>query len=321
MMFARKLLVHLLFLFFDRGVALLNRQAFRGPSFDLDFLGRLGGPQRISPDGGVGVAIHLLHTIRSDPVLQEGAELLLIRLLVILQQRLHVLGDVLSENVSLVHLGIVLFGLSIVTGEALVAVRDVDSAIDGTLERAEDLGAGGSAGEADVEVGAEGAVLSVDVLNAEILAVGLRLTLVDLVEAELSEDSPGDEQTGAVGGGVVRQPDLDAVFGELVSVSGLHDHVSVNTGVRYLTDDVLVCHADDQSVLGSIVLVLILANQASSGKVVGFALATALVFDLEPFEVGLIFDNFDESHDSFGYGVNATTRQRLYETLLSNSNK
>ena len=55
MMFARKLLVHLLFLFFDRGVggvlgvggdesrlllrhtrlALLDRQAFRGPSFDL----------------------------------------------------------------------------------------------------------------------------------------------------------------------------------------------------------------------------------------------------------------------------------------------
>ncbi len=50
----------------------------------LDFLGRLGGPQRISPDGGVGVAIHLLHTIRSDPVLQEGAELLLIRLKMIM---------------------------------------------------------------------------------------------------------------------------------------------------------------------------------------------------------------------------------------------
>ena len=53
------------------------------------------------------------------------------------------------------------------------------------LERAEDLGAGGSAGEADVEVGAEGAVLSVDVLHAEILAVGLRLPFVDLVETVL----------------------------------------------------------------------------------------------------------------------------------------
>merc|ERR1719167_141279 len=233
MIFARKLLVHLLFLFFDRSVGgalgvsgderrlllrhtrltLLDRQALRGPSLNLDFLGRLGSPQRISPDGGVGIAIHLLHTIRSDPVLQEGAELLLIRLLVILQQRLHVLGDVLSENVSLVHLGIVLFGLSVVTGEALVAVRDVYSAINGALERAEDLGAGGRAGEADVEVGAEGAVLSVDVLHAEILAVGLCLPFVDLV---------------------------DAVLGEFVSVSGLNDHVSINTGVRYLADDVLV---------------------------------------------------------------------------------
>ena len=63
----------------------------------------------------------------------------------------------------------------------------------------------------------------------------------------LGQDPSGDQKSRAVGGGVVRQPDLDAVFGEFVSVSGLNDHVSINTGVRYLADDVLVCHADDQS--------------------------------------------------------------------------
>ena len=57
----------------------ITRSLRMDPTY-LDFLGRLGSPQRISSDGGVGVAIHLLHTIGSDPVLQEGAELLLIRL-------------------------------------------------------------------------------------------------------------------------------------------------------------------------------------------------------------------------------------------------
>ena len=68
-----------------------------------------------------------------------------------------------------------------------------------------------------------------------------------ILNAYLGQDSPGDQEAGAVGGGIVGQPDLDAVFGEFVSVSGLNDHVSVNTGVRYLTDDVLVGKSDDQS--------------------------------------------------------------------------
>ena len=66
----------------------------------------------------------------------------------------------------------------------------------------------------------------------------------------LGQDSPGDQEAGAVGGGIVGQPDLDAVFREFVSVSGLDDHVSVNTGIRYLTDDVLVGKSNDQSERG-----------------------------------------------------------------------
>merc|ERR1712002_1260429 len=188
-------------------LALLDGKALSRPSLNLDFLGGLFRPHWIRPDGGVSVSVHRLHAISSHAVLHELTELLLVSLFILVEEALHVLGDVSPEDVLLVDLGVVF-------GESPVAVRDVDAPVDGALERAEDLGAGGGAGEADVEVGAEGAVLSVDVLHAEILAVGLRLTLVDLVEAELSEDSPGDEQTGAVGGGVVRQPDLDAVFGE-----------------------------------------------------------------------------------------------------------
>ena len=61
-------------------------------------------------------------------------------------------------------------------------------------------------------------------------------------------------------------------------------------------------------VLGSVVLVLILANEATPCEVIGFSFATALVLDLEPLEVGLILDNLDKSHDSFGYGANGTRK-------------
>lgn len=67
----------------------------------------------------------------------------------------------------------------------------------------------------------------------------------------LGQDPASDQETSAVGSGVIRQPDLDAVFRELVRVSGLDNHVSVNTSVRYLTDDVLVGETDDQPEQGS----------------------------------------------------------------------
>jgi len=297
--------------------ALLDGQALRGPTLHLDVLVRLLCPQGIGADGGVSIAVHRLNSIGGDSMLHELAELLLVRLFVIFKEALHIFGDMLAKDVFLVDFGVVLFALGVKSGESPVAVGDVDASVNGALEGAEDLGSGGSTSQADVEVSAEGAVFSVDVLNAEILAVGLRLALVNLVQTELGKNSPGYQETRAVGGGVVRQPDLDAVFGEFVSVSGLNDHVSVNTGVRYLTDDVLVGKSDDQSVLGSVVLVLILADKTTSGEVIGLSTATALVLDLKPLEVGLVLDNLDESHDSFGYGANGTRQsQTSTGTLL-----
>ena len=65
-------------------------------------------------------------------------------------------------------------------------------------------------------------------------------------------------------------------------------------------------------VLGSVVLILILADKATSGEVIGLARTTALVLDLEPLEVGLVLDDFNESHDSFGYGANGTKSYSFY---------
>ena len=83
------------------------------------------------------------------------------------------------------HFRIVFFAFGVESREALVGVRDINAAIDGTLESAEDLGAGRRAGEADVEVSAEGAVLSINILHAEVLAVGISLAFVNFVETVL----------------------------------------------------------------------------------------------------------------------------------------
>ena len=62
----------------------------------------------------------------------------------------------------------------------------------------------------------EGAGSVVLVLHAEVVTVNLCGALVHLVEVELLEDPPGQQQPGAVGGGVVGQTNLDAIPGELM---------------------------------------------------------------------------------------------------------
>lgn len=47
-----------------------------------------------------------------------------------------------------------------------------------------------------------------------------------------------------------------------------------------MADDVTIGEADDETVLGSIILVLGLGDEAFAGVVVGFALSTTLVFGL-----------------------------------------
>lgn len=68
---------------------------------------------------------------------------------------------------------------------------------------------------------------------------------------------------------VVRQPDLHSVPRQLVSVGGRHDVVSFDLGVGNLGNDVLVGAANHQAVLGGIVLVLVLDDQAVRRGVAG----------------------------------------------------
>lgn len=67
-----------------------------------------------------------------------------------------------------------------------------------------------------------------------------------------------------------------------MSVRSHEDLVTTNLRGDDLSDDVAVGEADDETVLGRIVLVLRLGGQALAGIVVGLSLPAALVLDLVP---------------------------------------
>ena len=174
------------------------------------------------------------HAVGGDSELDEAGELALVRLVVVLLQVPHVVGHVLAEDVVTVHTRVEVLALGVVAGEAFVAVRDVETAIDGALHGSEHLGAGGGARQTDVQVAAERARTVVHRLHQVVGAVHVLVALVHGVEGDLLEQPARDQQTGAVGSRVVGEPDLDAVLGQLVSVCGAHDHVSLKTSIRYL---------------------------------------------------------------------------------------
>ena len=106
--------------------------------------------------------------------------------------------------------------------------------------------------------------------------------------------SSGEKKTSAVSCGVVGQSNLNAVAGQLVTVGGSQDTVSLQPGVGNLATDVLVGASDDHAVLGRVVFVLGLNDETLAGIVVGLTLTTPAELDLEPLEVRLAFDELDE---------------------------
>lgn len=98
-----------------------------------------------------------------------------------------------------------------------------------------------------------------------------------------------------VGGGSPEITHLDSVLGQLVRVGGADNAISLNASVSDLGGDVPVGQTHNQTVLGSVVLVLVLEDQALASIVVGLSLTTPLELNLVPLEVLLVLHNFYET--------------------------
>lgn len=79
-----------------------------------------------------------------------------------------------------------------------------------------------------------------------------------------------------------------------MSVSRGQDKVALDLCVDDLANDVRVGETNDKAILGRVILVLVLNDQALASIVVSLALASAAVLDLVALEVGLVLDSLDE---------------------------
>ena len=157
----------------------------------LDVLLGLGGADGVLADGSKCLLVVALDVSGLDSVLDVLGELGVVSLLVRLLERLHVVGNVETVDVLAVNGGIELLGLGVVAREAAVAVGDVKTTIDGTLEGSEDTGTSRGALETDVEEGAEWASGALLGLNVVLGTVGGGLASVRVSEAELGERLAG----------------------------------------------------------------------------------------------------------------------------------
>lgn len=244
----------------------------------------IGLLEGVLADGLVGLGVEVLETVGLNVVRNVLDELAVVALLIVVGQSLHVLGNVATVDVLAESLSVQLLGLHVVARESLLRVGDEDAAVGSTLEGTKDTGTSGGTGKTNVEEGLEGAALAIiglSGLGEGELTISLLNTDKALVEAELAEDTAGNQETGGVGGSPVGQTVVDAVGLELVGVGSGEDLVTRDLRADDLHDDVLVGEADNQAVLGSIVLVLGLGDEALTGIVVGLALTSSLVLSLE----------------------------------------
>jgi hypothetical protein len=265
------------------------------PSLLLAGLGvLLLGVAWVSSDGVVALLVHGLEGVAVDAGLHVLRELLGVGLLVVLLELLHVLGNVATEDVFAVGLGIEVVLFVVVAWESLGGVWDIEATINGTLECAKDLVTGGGSGETGVQEASEWAWTVVAWLHVVLVTIDLLLSLVKLVELHLLEESPGEEETGAVVSGVVLEADRDAELGQLVGVGGADDNITAHSGVDDLADDISVGGSDNKSVFWGVKLVLVLSAEASSGLVVSLAFLSSSEFWLESLEVSLVLLDFNQ---------------------------
>jgi hypothetical protein len=75
---------------------------------------------------------------------------------------------------------------------------------------------------------------------------------------------------------------LDSIPLQFVGVSSAEDLVAGDLGGDYLTDNITICEANNETVFWCVVFVLRLSDEAFASIVIGFTSTTALVLGLIP---------------------------------------
>lgn len=234
----------------------------------------------ILTDGSVGLGVEFFQTVSLEVVVDVLVELRLVALLIVIGQGLHVLSDVSTKDVLAKGVGIELFAFLVVSRETLGVVGDVETAVRGSLQGTKDTGTGGGSVESNIKVGLERSasltILTLSSLGDLVLSISLLNSGEVFIEVKFLESSAGKQETGGVGGRPVGQTVGDTISLELVSICSNKDFVAGEFSSHELRNDVAVGEADDQAVLGGVVLVLGLRDQSLSCIVVGLVILLAV---------------------------------------------
>mmetsp|Transcript_52016 Transcript_52016/g.59410 ORF Transcript_52016/g.59410 Transcript_52016/m.59410 type:complete len:306 (-) Transcript_52016:19-936(-) len=241
-------------------------------------------------------------------VLDPFAELTLVLVSIFGFQQVHIFLDVNTHDVLSVDFGVEFTFIIFITtlgntsGESGFAMGDVETSITSSLKSTEDSGTSGSSGETNIEDSLEGlsSVFLITVLHfvmGVIVVTGnFGNTSEGLFQTDSLQDSAGQQQTGTVSSGVVGKTTLESPFAQFSGVSLSQDLVTNDGSISNLADNLGVGDSDNHSVFRSVVLVLVLGAQSDTGIVVGLSFSSSSEFDLVSLVVGLVLNNFDESH-------------------------
>ena len=226
-------------------------------------------------------------------------------LLVLLSELVHVLSDVTTEDVLASDLEV---GLSTLlsggTGETASGVGNVDTTIASTLDGSEDTRTGGGAVKTNIKDSLEGATgVSINTRLIDGLSISLTNVVVTVHgilgaeegKLEVSVDLASKEETGSIGSSPRVEAELEAIAGKLVAVSSADNAVTVDVGSNDSNNNITVGETNNETVLGSSVLVLVLPDETLTSVVVGLSLATTAELNLEALEVSLALNNLDET--------------------------
>mmetsp|Transcript_32902 Transcript_32902/g.75764 ORF Transcript_32902/g.75764 Transcript_32902/m.75764 type:complete len:334 (+) Transcript_32902:300-1301(+) len=274
----------------------------------VGFVGRkvlLLGGARIFTNSFVDSLVHFLQTIGLQVIGKVGCKVLLVLLVIFLIEVFHVFSYVSSKDAFTMHVGIVLLGVPIVSRKTFFGMGNVQTSIGGTLEGTKDAIARSGGLAADVQEATEGALVLVDlihivlfliILGTHHLTIDFCVSLVGVIQSELLQETPGDQQSRAVGSSVVLESDLESIAMQFLRVGLAEDTVTIHQGVHDLADHLTIGEAHHQTVFGGLVLVLVLATETLALTVIGLALPTTAKLDLITGEVGLVFLDFDKHH-------------------------
>ena len=236
---------------------------------------------RVLTNSLMGLRVHVSEIVSSDASSNETAELLFVTFFVILLEFTHVFGNMVTEYVFTKNFGIKTILLLIISREALIRMRNIKSSIDSTLHGGKDFGTSSGATKTDIEIGLKG-------------TGAVFLVKFGFVKTEISQDAASTEKTSAIGGSIIGKANLNTIVGKLVSIGRSNDKVSLNLGVYNLADNISIGETNNQTILGGIVLVLVLNDQAFASIVISLALTASAILDLEAFEISLVFNSLDE---------------------------